>query len=111
MELTGTLHDVVARLMPDEEPATGVAVVTEADVAELHVTVGPVTFRLLDRAALDALGEAVELARIAAGATWSTCEVCTATDAMVGHYGPLVAHLSCSYDADATRRPVLSLVR
>lgn len=99
MELSGLPTDVLAALMPEEEPRTAVAVIPDySGVPELHVTVGPVTFRLLDRAGLDALSEVVAVARAAADATWRTCQVCNGSDALVTDHGTLVGHLACTYD-------------
>lgn len=98
MELTTAGSHLFAALEPEEQLATTASMVTSSHgLQELHVTVGPVTFRLLDQAALDALRTAYAAAVAVAGATWTTCTTCGTADALVELIDGRQQHLACCY--------------
>lgn len=99
MELTHTdPRQLFAALEPEERMVADATMVRSSHgLQELHVTVGPVTFRLLDQAGLDALRTAYAAARALAEGAWTCCSTCGAADALVELIDGRPQHLACCY--------------
>lgn len=99
MELTtDPSRHLFAALEPEERLHADAGMVRNANgITELHVQLGPVTFRLLDQAALEALHMAYLAAKALAEGVWPECTTCGQADALVELIDGRQQHLACAY--------------